>query len=274
MSQAFEIIEDIIKEELTKQGFSEPVLLKEEDGDAHMYSLENVAYSVKYDKKRKNFILRSCNLSDGKPGEWKSLSSWLYDEKTSEISDAKSIGNDFLDIIKGPAQITVTKKQSKKNKNEDRTIDPLFFFNRLVSYVPELKTAMNNDRIEFGKIRFAKLTEEKVVPAIENLFKQTSAEGDRFAKLVDEMYKDGELDVRALLVQGIINNLSDTAYENLASSIGEDTLKSIKIGRRLKGKVIKAEKPKKKNKFMANAMENAKQLEKEREANSKGISKQ
>lgn len=272
-NRAFEIINNILKEELENQGFGEPVYVKEDDGESYMSSLSDLAYCVKYEKAKKTFVLRSTTIVDGKPSDWKNLSSWLYDEETDTKSDIESIGKDFLDILRGPKRLAVTKKASKKKKGEEKDIDSLFFFNRVVGFIPELKDKMNEDRIVFAKIRYATLTKSFIVPEIEKIVKSNSAELEKLVAMLNEMYKNGDLDVRGLVIHGIYNSLSDEAMEKIKAFFDEDMLKVYKCSRPLSKKNIKPEKFKAPKTTFGDVMENAKQLEKEKKANSKWFCK-
>lgn len=267
--KAFEIIEDILREELDNQGFGQAIKLDDEAGKAYMYVLEDIGYSILFDDSKKSFVLRSATLNDGKADKWKNLSSWLYDEETATKADLESIGNDFLDIVRGPRRLEVQKKVAKKTKGDDRNIDPLFFFNRMISYIPELREEMNKDRIKYAKIRYATLTKSLLVPACEKIAKENGSELVKMTELFDDMYKDGDVEVRGIVIHGLFNSLSDEAMANISAHFGDELKKVYKCSRPLKNKKVKPEKVKKKNQIIANAVENAKQLEKEKRANQK-----
>ncbi|MEE0731888.1 MAG: hypothetical protein UCJ19_15195, partial [Oscillospiraceae bacterium] len=104
--KAFDLIRDGLNEELTLQGFQAPIPLEEEEGRAEMFATDEVAYSLFYDRKRQRFELRSTTLTaEGNPGDWRSLSLWLFDEKDGTRADAESILNDFLDVVRGPKRV-------------------------------------------------------------------------------------------------------------------------------------------------------------------------
>ncbi len=256
-SEAFSIIEDILKEELNRQEITDFEQMREESDDVRVYMNDSFAYSVKYESDRKCFELRSTTRVEGKSDEWKSLSRWLFDENSTN-KDAESIGQDFLDIISGPKTAKSVKAiTKKKKKGEDGNIDPLFLFNRLANIFPEIKEEMNEDRIKFGKIRFATLTKSVVAPNCEKL---ASKKGEGFVKmceLFNDMYKNGDIEARGLVIHGVFNSLSDEAMKNIGENFSEELQKAYKCSRKLKDKQLKPEKPKKKNKIVAAALENA-----------------
>lgn len=254
---AFEIIQDMLMEELQDQGFKEPEQIDYENGKATMMATDDVAYSLAYDRKRERFELRSCTLNaDGKPdNEWRSLSVWLFDENDGTKSDAESIANDFLEVVRGPKRVAYVQKTKKKAKGEDRAVDPVFFFNRLVTTFPELRDEMNEERIVYGQIRPATFTKEKVVPKVDDLTSKyaDSAPVNKLCTLFSDMYKDGDLDTRSILTITLFNELSETAFKNIEKNenTSDELKKDMKYTRKLKGKKIKPEKKKKEKKVQA-----------------------
>lgn len=258
--QAFQIIQDRLYEELEKQSFSAPVPYDDEKGRAVMFATDEVAYSLLYDKKRQRFELRSTTLSgEGKPGDWRSLALWLFDSEEGTKADAESIANDFLEIVQGPKRIAAIQGAKKKKRGEENNIDPQFFFNRLVGVFPELKEDMNTERIVFGKVRFATMAREVIAPKCQALAKSNKT-GEGFTKLCtlfNDMYKDGDLDLRAVITHGIFNAMDDDAMAAVAENFSEELQKIYKCSRKLKNKKIKPEKVKKKNPVVAAALNNA-----------------
>lgn len=251
---AFGLIESKLSEELIKQGFGEAQPLEEDAGRAVMYTAESLAYSLLYDEKAGHFELRSAALDeDGVPGTWRRLALWLFDEKEGERSDAESIANDFLDIVRGPKQIKQAQQKRKRGKDEDRSVDPAFFINRLVNVFPELKEEINGEKIVYGQVRPATFLKEKVVGKCENLAK-TRPQSDAMKKLcalLDDMYKNGDMDLRSVITAVLLNGLSDEAFAAVREQLGDELQKNTRFSRRLKDKNIKPEKKKKKKKVEA-----------------------
>lgn len=257
--QAFSIIQDRLEEELLKQGFSEPQPLEEEGCKAVMFATDAVAYGLVFDNAKQRFELRSTSLNgEGKPGDWRSLSQWLYDSGEGDRAAADSIANDFVDIVQGPKRMAAvqTAKKSRK-KGEESNVDAQFFFNRLVGVFPELKEAMNAERIIFGKLRFATMTRAVIVPKCEGLSKTGGESFEKLCTLFNDMYKDGDIEVRGIIIHGIFNALSEEAMAAVIPQFSEELAKVYKCSKKLKEKNIKPEKPKKKNKIVAAALDNA-----------------
>ena len=246
---AFSLIQDALAEELKKQEFRDPEPLAYEDGQAVMFATDEVAYALRYNQKSQRFELCSTTLTEaGNPTEWRSLSVWLFDAKTGERADAESIANDFVDVIRGPKRVAAVERQKgKRAKGDERNVDPLFFINRLVNIFPELKEELNEEKIVYGQVRPVHFVKEKVVPRAQQLAarnRDTDAY-KKFVSLLDDMYKNGDLDTRAVISHALMNSMSDNAFPPLYEDVGDELKKDLKYTRKLRGKKIKPEKKKK-----------------------------
>lgn len=252
--KAFDLIRDALGEELEKQGFAPPTPLEDEKGRAELFSTEDVAYSLLYDKKNQRFELRSTTLkAPGEPGDWRSLSLWLFDEQSGTKDDAESILNDFLDVVRGPKRVAIVQQKKKRGKDDERNVDPLFFYNRLVGVFPELKDELNEEKIVYGQVRFVTFAKAHIVPRMEDLITKypDSEPVKKLCTLFDDMYKDGDLDVRSILTHTLLNGIGDTAFRTLSGQFGDGLKKATDASRRLRNKTIKPEKKKKEKKVDA-----------------------
>lgn len=251
---AFGLIQDGLAEELAQQGFGAPEPLEYEGGRAVMFTAEDVAYSLRYDEKNQRFELCSTTLDgDGKPGDWRSLSMWLFDKREGDKGDAESILSDFLEVVRGPKRVALVQQKRKRGKDDERSVDPLFFLNRLVNIFPELKDELNEEKIMYGQVRFVTFVKQKVAPKCEDLaVKYPDSEPcKKLCALFDDMYKNGDLDLRSILTVSLLNTMSDQAFASLQERVGEELQKDLKYTRKLKGKKIKPEKKKKQKKVEA-----------------------
>lgn len=251
---ALDLIKDKLVQDLkNKEGFNEPVELDDDLGSAFMVRFgDEVAYSVLYNNKKSQFILRSASVdSDNNPGEWSNISTWLFDKENGTRADAESIANDFTDVIKGPKNVKLVSQKKKKSK-EDPSVDPLFFINRLAGIFPELKDDIKKERITYGQIRFATFAKEKVAPLCEDLavtYKGSST-FTKLCNLFSDMYANGDMDVRAVLTISILNNVNETAINNVLENVSDELKLNLKHTRKLIGKTIKPEKKKKSKKIV------------------------
>ena len=248
---AFQLIQTALAAELSGQGFKEPAPIEDPDGQAVIFAAEEVAYSLLYDRKRKSFLLRSTNLGEGgKPGDWRNLSTWLFDENSGDRSDAESIINDFLEIIRGPKRVEMVQQQRKRAKGEDRNVDPMFFVNRLANMFPDLKEPLNEEKIVYGQVRYITFIKKSALPEMEALLRDypDSEPAKKLAELLDDMYKNGDLDLRSIVSYVVINGLSSGSYDTLYGLMGDELKKVAKPARKLIGKQIQPEKKKKPDK--------------------------
>lgn len=242
----FQLIENALGQELAQQGFGESQELEDPAGQAVMFVAADVAYSLLYDNARKSFVLRSTSLTDGKPGDWRELSMWLFDKLNGQRDDAESIINDFLDVVRGPKRVAVV-QQRKKRGQDERNIDPMFFMNRLVNIFPELKDELNQEKIVYGQVRFVTFMKHKVIPRCEDLINQypDSEPVEKLCALLEDMYKNGDMDLRSIITYVLLDGLSAGAYEKISDKLGADLKKISGFSRKLIGKTIKPEKKKK-----------------------------
>lgn len=249
---AMEWIRDGLAEELQKQGFSAPQPLEFGEGTAYWYKTDEVAYALRRQEEKSQVQLASTTLDEeGLPGDWRLLSSWLYEDATGERSDAESILNDFLEVVRGPKQTASVQQRRKRGKEDSsRNVDPVFFLNRLASLFPQLKDALHEEKIVYGQARPITFLKASVVPVVEELAagKPDSADCQKLCALLDDMYKNGDLDLRSVVSHSLLNSLSDTAFENLRPKLSEELQRDLKYTRKLKDRVIKPEKPKRQRK--------------------------
>jgi hypothetical protein len=245
----FDLIQSALSAELTQQGFKEPEPLEDQAGRAVIFAADEVAYSLLYAVKRQSFVLRSTTLtSSGKPGDWRELSAWLFDMKAGERADAESIVNDFLEVVRGPKRVAVVQQQRKKaGKGENRTVDPLFFINRLASLFPEVREELNQEKITYGQVRFITFLRAHVIPRVEDLVQKypDSEPVGKLCELLEDMYKNGDMDLRSIVTYVFCNGLSKESFQVLHGRFEGDLKKVSGFSRRLIGKNIKPEKKKK-----------------------------
>lgn len=245
---AFELIQNALGQELSQQGFHDPEPLEDPAGRAVMFATDEVAYSVLYDTKKQSFILRSATLEDkGEPGEWRQLSTWLFDMQAGDRSDVESIINDFTDVVRGPKRVAIVQQRRKSAKGEDRNVDPLFFLNRLVGIFPELKDELNQEKIVYGQVRYITFIKAHVIGRCEDLIKSypDSEPVQKLCALLDDMYKNGDLDLRSIITYTLLNGLSQGSFDLVREKLGDELKKNVGFSRKLIGKNIKPEKKKK-----------------------------
>ena len=152
--QALELITDRLNAVLSGQGFTLTQQGKADSARPALFFGERAAYAVVYDKKAKRFELRQTALDDDKqPGEWSSVSAWLFDPATDTLKDAESIANDFCQSVEVVVEKrAVAAKKAKKEKTDEKYVDPAFLMKRFVPVFPELNYAIQAHRTQYGAI--------------------------------------------------------------------------------------------------------------------------
>ena len=252
--KAFDLIAEKVRSVLLEQGFERKGDVREEQGQAAIYLGEDAAYSVLYERKAGLFHLRTCGVADGKPdNQWKKLSTWAFDPEADNAAYASSIAQDFAETLGGSDRKALVRQQKKKKKkDEDAAIDPQFLFNRLAGIFPELRGELAQEKGTYGTVRGVTFTREHVVGRVEQLAK-TYPDSEPFKRLcnvLNDMYKNGDMDVRSIITIVLLNGINDRqALENLSKNFSEDLSKVDDKAKGLKGKKVRPEKKKKMPKY-------------------------
>lgn len=105
----------------------------------------------------------------------------------------------------------------------------------------------------YGQVRPATFVRDKLVPKCEALAKNRAGSDamKKLCALLDDMYKNGDMDLRSVITAVLLNGLSDEAFAAMREGLGEELQKSSRFSRRLRGKQVKPEKKKKQKKVEA-----------------------
>ena len=250
-SKAFELIAEKVGEELSKQGFTRQSVAAENDNDlAALFTGDNVAYSVLYAKKKQQMILRTCPMTDDGPdNDWRTLSTWLYDDVVSTQKDAESIANDFLDGVSGSVALKRAKQnKTKKKKGDDGSADPKFLAKRFVAVFPELREEIQMEEDCYFPFRGATFAKEHIATRLPVYIKRaTKPELEKLAGVFNVQYGNGDADTRSVITIVLLNSLDDADYNALFPFFNEELQNAAEGARKYKGKTVKPEKPKKKS---------------------------
>lgn len=247
VKKAFDIITKQFGEALADKGYTQHSVDAAKDDMAGLFTGEKDAYSILYSAEKKQFILQACAAENGEPdNEWKTLSYWLFDEKTDAEREAMSIANDFIDTAK-PARAVFAKQPKKKKNDDDGNADPVFFAKRLMTVFPELKEEIRYESECYSKFRGVTFTREKIVPKINQLLKTgTQSEIDKLAEIISTQHVNADMDTRSIISIVILNSIEDEESENkLRKNLSDDVKKAWDAAKKMKGKVVKPEKRKK-----------------------------
>ena len=248
MQEAFDLSVEKTAEALKKQGFEQSKDFEDDLGPAVLFVNKDAAYSIVFKTNDNMFELRSTNMTDDGPNSsWKSVSNWIFDLEQDTLREAEAIATDFIETVEGPSRLEEIKKaQRQAFKDDDNNPGPLFFFKRLVNIFPDLKEQINEERTSYVGFRSVTFAKEFIVPKVENLAikKKESAAFKKMCELLNEFYKNGDLDVRSIITMVILNGLSDTAVQNIMEQADPMLKKGYKYGVKWKGKKAKPEREK------------------------------
>lgn len=241
-------IEGVLKEYLNSNGFKTE--LKE---NVLNFANENTTYKIEIDEEKKHINLLLQN-GEGQ----KLLSRWLLDIKSADNVEINDIAQDFLNTLKGQSK-SKGKKENKKLSNENGSVNPLFFMNRLATIFPEIKDDIREEKENYESFRGVTFAKEKVLPKVLEVLNNGTPK-DKFKKLCslfNNMYDNGDLDVRGIITIIFLNSLDDSKVrEKVANLLSNDLKLAFLAAERLKGKKVKPERPKKKKQgFMAKALD-------------------
>lgn len=260
--KAMSVVRGKLDPVLENQGFRFQEEKQEEKGVSVAYvNEERLSYSVLYNSTTKQFELRSATLPEDEEAEipWRTLSSWLFDPEQDDMRSAESIGNDFAETIQGPKRVEALQIAKKRHKKEQESAqDPLFLMNRLSNILPALKEDMIEERSKYGTLRPIAFVETYVLPKLsELLLSGESASVQKLADLMNDLYENGDMDVRSIITMVILNGLNpQMVQEKLVPLFTEDMQKGYKAGFKMKDKKVKPEKVKKQSKVVAKALKN------------------
>ncbi len=256
INNAFDIINSRFEKTLSAKGYRRETTADSEEELNALY-IGELAYSIVYTFSNKRIVLRSCAVEDGEPdNEWKTLATWLFDPDSDGSREAESIGDDFCDTVKGPRQTAAAQKQKKRKKDNDGNVDPLFLANRMVTYFPELRDEIAYEMAHYEDFRGVTFAEEKIVPRFAEMIKK--ADDKKIEKIsagLAAIYSAGDLDTKGIITYDMLNAVEDDdKFKKLTAAFSENDKKVTKAARKLRGKNLKPEKPKKSRSYKTDTL--------------------
>lgn len=247
INNAFDIITAKFEKTVSAKGYKRETTADSEDELIALF-IGEIAYSIVYTFSNKRIVLRSCAVDNGEPdNDWKTLATWLFDPDSDGSKEAESIGEDFCETVKGPKQTAAAQKLKKRKKDNEGNVDPLFLANRMVTYFPELRDEIAYEMAHYEEFRGITFAEEKIVPRFAEMIKK--ADDKRLEKIsagLAAIYNAGDLDTKGIITYDMLNAVeSDEKFQKLIASFSDNDKKVTKAARKLRGKTLKPEKPKK-----------------------------
>jgi hypothetical protein len=245
--KALDRISARVAEVLGEQGYTTVQEGKAESNRPSIFRGETTAYAVIYAKKEKRFELRQTTVENGKIGEeWKSVSVWLFDPDAATMQDAESIANDFCDSLSVVIRKKQVAKARKKEKGEDRYVDPVFLMNRFTKIFPDMRFAIQAHKDKYGVVVPHAMTKEFLNPMIAQLLREgDSQQISRLLDVLSQNYKNGDLDTKSLITLGILNAITDPEQERMVEEgLEEEARKAWQHARKYRNKKVKPERVK------------------------------
>ena len=185
----------------------------------------NKAYTIKYDVKNQMISLFDCE-SLNEDEFCKNISSWFFSEEITS-KDVDDICKDFFEII--VSQKVDRKDIKKRSGKEEENIGIIFFMNRLANIFPSIKQKIVFERENSEKFRVIKFLNEEILPEVNKLLSnKNDNKVEKFFKLLENMYKNGNIDVRCIVSMGILNSIDEEKNKSIIDKYLSEELKNIR----------------------------------------------
>lgn len=245
-AEIYRAITQRMTEDLSAKGFA-PCTEHSLGNAICVFTSEDESAMVCYDAASKKLMLYRGD-KEMKTDSFTLAQTYLFDiESEDSAREAQSIAGDFADTLgskKGKSTIaTVQRTRSAEHTDED-TVTATFFVNRIPTYLPECRLPLISHKEHYETLLPIKFVEEVVVVAVSDaLRKKERAKLAAFFEFVSTSYDSGDLSVKGIIVDVLLNALVNVAAPAEIEEYLSDTLKkSWALGRRLIGKKIKPEK--------------------------------
>lgn len=269
----FRIIEKQLESSNEELGFRKSA----EDETGITFSGEKGMYRVVYDQLN-NIMAFECAYDNSDNAEFNTISRSLFDTKTYNERDAKSLANEIndeissmfksrkkvnLDKVKMPKAVSRTKA-----KNGVISYDTDSLANRFGTLYPEMKDLIKQNIVDYGEFLpetfFTQIGSSKVIDIIAN---GSETDQKKLFRMLNEVYEDGTNEVQDIIGVTILGEMkndpklmavADKYMSDYMSGpvheINKITAKNGSLVKKLKNPPPYKPK-KKKNNFMQNALQ-------------------
>lgn len=249
MVKFFSIVQQGVYDILATRGFE--LKSAEENGDSAnaVYANADMSYKLEYISEEKKFKLYRGTATDGVPNDdFQSVSVCLFEpSEGNEADEAELIVCDFkesLEIKNPPKRSIQSRAAAQKEKESDET-GAVFFVNRFPSIMPETKDPLIAHKQHYGELLPNNFCDQCVSKAIYKLVDENK-DKQKMKKVFDflsQMYKDGDLDVKAIIVQTLLAKFEKEIHVQIVESyLSEELLKAWRAGKKYYGKELPPEK--------------------------------
>ena len=202
---------------------------------------ESSKVKLDYDFSKKTFNLYRAAVGS----EYKKAGSYLFDQENGDGDrEADSAANDFIDTLRTRVSPVRSAAERGRPKNEDENT-AVFFVNRIPSVLTSCKDPLLKHKDHYETVLPNQFCAEVVVPAMQEML-DDGRDAKRIAKffeMLTNMYTDGDLDTKAIIVQTVLAGITNPIQIELAEQkLGENLRKAWASGRKYYGKEVKPEK--------------------------------
>ena len=168
-----------------------------------IYANETKAFKVDYNEDKKVFELYSADVAEGEVGEFKVISTYLFDEGHNE-KDAVSVGIDFADIARKALGVKGGRKKAGETELPTAntvSVTVTTLTAKLLAIYPELKETYKEETAEKGKFLYLDFYTSYFVTAVRKTLDEAGKKNVK--KLIDmlcEMFVSGDKATSTLVV--------------------------------------------------------------------------
>lgn len=255
LEKALILIADKLESVLQSKGFKRRLL----DENAIVFTGKDENFVVSFYNNKIMLLKYVGDLTDVKSMRETSqnVCEWFFDPNTSDLGDAKSIANDFVDIFSKPSKKSGKNFSGETEKSKVENDSLPFFLNRLLTIFPELKSKLTSEKNEYSKVRYVLFIKENFVPLFLGVLSDDKVNKDKVKKIanvLNNFYINGNMDVRSTITMVILNAVDDSKLLGIVNDFLDNNLKEASLAaRKYKLKKVKPEKLKKTfmSKFLA-----------------------
>ncbi|CZT57559.1 hypothetical protein BN3661_02066 [Eubacteriaceae bacterium CHKCI005] len=228
-NQAFELIKERISPILAKVEM--PCVSDEETDDQKgrkaVFASSEQAIVLQWDAQQKKYRLSRAAVENGKVSDSpKQLALWLFDPDTNDLTDAKSIANDFEDTVNDlfTSKRAISQREEAKSRNRN-TLEGMI--HRFMETYPQFQDQYDAHQEKYGEIFPDTFIQEIIFPYLLDLLTQKkNAFIKRVFEIINESYTMGNVDLKSAITYTLFGMLMDyPEQEELALKYMDENLK-------------------------------------------------
>ncbi len=202
-----------------------------QEGEDCVYVNNKCAFRITYDESRHVYLLDKADLADDKASDFYNISSYLFDEDSTE-KDAASVGNDFLDTLNNALGIVKSVAMNRrevplptKSKTND-TPGVEGFCSRFLTLFPTFKDKYKDDVARYGGFMVDNFFSTTAAPTLRDIVSRGDAKQfNKMVGMLDQYYVDGDYEVQSTITYSIIGEAfrgNDDLFDKFIAMLGDD----------------------------------------------------